>query len=255
MLPPVAIGCCFYKRPGNYQAVISCIEGIAFEYYGTVKAYIYFSGENHDSAIEYIKRLRFTNRELFTFTYGENRFDEPKYTLPLQSGFDFIFTMDDDITFEYDTLKRIMNVYLRLCARDSQKYQFAPVGWFGTELVDGILQLPIEGRYHLPPGTIKEVDYLASCGCLYRREVFGGNHIHFENWPKFIGAASDLWISFLINTKFQSPLIITGVRKARLSEFGHSLWRDINKPIYPAIVENLVSMGWKKSSSNRIFKI
>src|SRR6185436_3325050 len=94
--PPIAIGCCFYKRSPNYQKVITSIENMATAYGNEVKAFIYLSGETAESAEQEIRQINFERREIFDFQFGPNRIDEPKYRLPLASEFPFIFTTDDD---------------------------------------------------------------------------------------------------------------------------------------------------------------
>lgn len=247
--PPIAIGCCFYKRPKNYQAIVSSIEKMAMVYKNKVQAFIYLSGETKQKTKEYIDSLKFEARDIFIFESGPQRLDEPKYKLPLASEAPFIFTMDDDLYFENNTLTILMDVYKNLQAANSLSTFLSPVGWFGTTIKNGRLMMPIEGRYNLASREIQKVDFVGSGGCLYRREVLEDKQFKYENWPAFIKTASDLWLSFLINVKYKSSAFITGLSKTDLPEHGHSLWEDINSKALPGIVNQLVSKGWKKLTS------
>jgi len=244
--PPIAIGCCFFGRPNNYQAIISSIEKMAMAYNNEVRAFIYFSGETEVDAKAHIDSIKFEFRDIFTFKSGPNRLDEPKYRLPLASKMPFIFTADDDCIFEDDTLTILMDTYKDIQAIDPQHGFFSPVGWFGTIIKNGQLLVPIEGRYNLAPGEIQQVSYVGSCGCLYRREILKDKRLRYENWPVFIGAASDVWLSFLVSKYYKSPIFITGLHKADLPEHGHSLWEDSIAKELPRIIECLVSDGWEK---------
>ena len=244
--PPIAIGCCFYRRPNNYQAIIHSIEQMAFSYYGEVQAFIYFSGERQEIASTYIDKMKFEFRNMFTFDFGHNRLAEPKYMMPLISDKTFIFTIDDDCVFERNTLTVLMDTYQNIQDINYENSVYTPVGWFGTVLNNGELITPIEGRYNLRLGEIQQVDYLGSCGCLYRREILEDKQLIYENWPSFIGAASDLWLSFLIDTKYKVTMYITGLNKIDLPEFGHSLWDDHNKKEFQNIVKQLVLACWGK---------
>ncbi|MGA9347575.1 MAG: hypothetical protein WBW48_02060 [Anaerolineae bacterium] len=207
--------------------------------------FIYFSGETMEYARKQIERITFEFREIFTFNSGPNRIDEPKYRLPLTSKMPFIFTVDDDIIFEDDILTILMDTYNDIQTLYPQNGHLSPVGWFGTVIENGQLMTPMEGRYNLVPGQIQQVDYLGSCGCLYRREILDDARLRYENWPSFIGSASDFWLSYLIIRYYHTPMFITGLHKKDLPEHGHSLWEDSISRELPGIVERLVSYGWK----------
>lgn len=250
--PPIAIGCCFYKRPNNYQTIIRSIEKMAMAYKNKVQSFIYFSGENKQNTEIYINNLKFESRNIFTFEYGPDRFDEPKYKLPLASRAPFIFTTDDDLYFTDDTLTILMDVYNSLQVVNSHNTFLSPIGWFGTIIKNGKLMMPIEGRYNLAPREIQKVDFIGSGGCLYRREILQDKQFNYENWPAFIKTASDLWLSFLLNVKYKTLAFITGLNKKDLPEHGHSLWEDINSKMFPQMVSRLVSEGWEKPTCKQL---
>lgn len=243
--PPIAIGCCFYKRFPNYQAVVSSIERMALNYANQVRAFIYFSGETEQSAREQIEMLRLEERGLFTFQSGPNRIDEPKYKLPLASEMPFVCTLDDDRVFGDDTLTILMDAYNEVQAIDPLRGRLAPIGWSGTVIEGTELLTPIEDRYNLAPRQLQKVDYVGSCGCLYRREILEDERLRLENWPDFIGYASDLWLSYLVARHHRSSTYITGLSRIELPEHGHSLWADEMSAMLPGLVEQLVSDGWK----------
>ena len=243
--PPIAIGCCFYKRSPNYQKVITSIENMATAYGNEVKAFIYLSGETDEGAQQEIGRISFRLREIFDFQFGPNRIDEPKYKLPLASEFPFIFTTDDDRIFGEDTLTILMDAYNQVQAKYPENGYLSPVGWFGTEIENGELMTPINDRYRLTPGELQQVDYIGSCGCLFRREVLEDETLRYENWPSFIGDASDVWLSYLIVRHYHTPIFITGVHTVPLPEHGHSLFEETISKNLPALVERLVADGWK----------
>jgi hypothetical protein len=242
--PPIAIGCCFYHRYPNYQNVIRSIEKMATRYPNAVDVFIYFSAESDEQAKRLIDRLTFRCPELFTFTAGPNRIDEPKYRAPLSSEAPFIVTLDDDCVFADDTLSVLMDAYNANQLNGRGRCELAAVGWFGTELQNGRLLTPIEGRYALSHRETREVAYLGSCGALYSREVLSDERLRLENWPAFIGTASDAWISYLIQQHYRAPLFITSLDKQDLPEHGHSLWEDSISTQLPEIVQQLVSIGW-----------
>lgn len=241
--PSVSIGCCFYNREPNYQLVVESIEAIAECYPGGVHAYIYFS-DQVDVASQ-LSRLIVRHPSTFTFACGPNRVDEPKYRLPLRSDTEFVLTLDDDCTFAPETLTILVDAYNELQRIDPRLNRLSPVGWFGTELVSGRLLLPIEGRYDLAKGELRRVDYIGSCGALFRRELLEDPRMERLNWPKAIGAASDLWLSFLISAKYRTPAYITRLSKVDLPEWGHALWDDINNRTFSAAVRSLVRRGWR----------
>jgi len=240
--PAVAIGCCFYNRQPNYQQVISSIEKMATAYPGDVHAFVYLSGAT--SASRVVSRLTIRQPELFSFCHGPNALDEPKYQVPLRSVAEFILTIDDDCVFEADTVTRLMDAYRTLQVLDPQLNRLAAIGWFGTELVEGRLLTPIEGRYNLLEGELREVDYLGSCGALYRREVLDHPLLARKSWPEEIGAASDLWLSFLLRTIHRAPAYLIKLEITNLPEWGHSLWDDLNSNDFPAAVSYLTQRGW-----------
>lgn len=243
--PPIAIGCCFYKRFPNYQAIVRSIERMALNYKNDVQAYIYFSGETEASARAQIDSLRFEKRELFIFGFGPNRIDEPKYKLPLASKMPFVCTLDDDRVFGEDTLTILMDAYNKVQTIDPERGRLSPVGWSGTEIEGAQLLTPVEDRYNLSPGQLQKVDYVGSCGCLYRREILEDDRLRFENWPDYIGYASDVWLSFLVSRDYQSSIYITGLNRVELPEHGHSLFQDSMSEMLPGLVKRLVSDGWK----------
>jgi len=248
--PPVAIGCCFYKRFPNYQEIIRSIERMALNYASEVQAFIYFSGETEASAREQLEALRFENRELFTFQFGPNRVDEPKYRLPLASQMPFICTLDDDRVFGEDTLTILMDAYNEIQRIDPRRGRLAPVGWSGTVIEGAQLMTPVEDRYNLSPRQLQKVDYVGSCGCLYRREILEDERLRYENWPRYIGYASDVWLSYLVARHHQTSIYITGLNRVELPEHGHSLWADSMSEMLPGLVERLVSYGWKGNVSD-----
>ena len=77
--PPIAIGCCFYDREGNYQAVIRSIEKMAATYPNDVRAFIYFSGKTDLEKHGYLEKLRFRHRDIFAFEAGPNRGDDQDF--------------------------------------------------------------------------------------------------------------------------------------------------------------------------------
>lgn len=243
--PPIAIGCCFYKRFPNYQAIISSIERMAQNYPNEVMAYIYFSGETEESARAQMEALRFEDRELFNLQFGPNRIDEPKYKLPLAAKTPFICTLDDDRVFGEDTLNILMDAYNEVQTIDPERGRLAPVGWSGTEIKGSQLMTPIEDRYNLSPRQLQKVDYVGSCGCLYRREILEDERLRLENWPGYIGYASDVWLSYLVARHHRSSIYITGLNRVELPEHGHSLFADAMSDMLPGLVERLVADGWK----------
>lgn len=242
--PTIAIGCCLFERAPNYQAVISSIEGMAEVYPGTTEAFLYFSGADRAEAEREIERLSFRYRGLFDFSWGPNRGDEPKYRLALKSDAEFILTVDDDCTFGSRTMVHLMNVFKSLNGRAGSVNRVAAVGWFGSEIQRGVLLTPIEDRYGLTGSETQRVDYLGSCGSLYRREVLEDERLRRERWPEFIGSASDLWLSYLIQIHYRQEMYITGVEKCDLAECGHSLWLDSISARFASIVNRLVEGGW-----------
>ena len=68
---------------------------MAMNYSNEGRVYIYFSGETAKFARDQIDKISFNFREIFIIESGPNRFDEPKYRLPLISEMPYIFTMDD----------------------------------------------------------------------------------------------------------------------------------------------------------------
>jgi hypothetical protein len=247
--PPIAIGCCFYRRYPNYQSVIRSIERMADQYQNNVEAFIYFSAESDAQASALVDRLYFRRRELFTLAAGPNRIDEPKYRAPLSSRAPFVVTLDDDCIFADDTLSVLMDTYNAVQLSGRRGGASAAIGWFGTELKDGQLLTPIEGRYALSGRETREVAYLGSCGSLYSREVLADERMRLENWPSYIGTASDAWLSYLIQRHYRAPLFITTLQKEDLPEYGHSLWEDSIAPQFASIVTRLVSAGWGESLS------
>ena len=241
--PAVSIGCCFHKREANYQLVLESIERIADCYPGDAHAYIYLSDES--DAARLTSRFRLRKPSLFSFASGENRLDEPKYRLPLQSDAPFVLTLDDDCTFSADILTILVDAYHTLQQLDAYLYRLSPVGWFGTELEAEGLLVPIEGRYNLAPGEMQRVDYLGSCGALFPRELLADLRMDKANWPAAVGAASDLWLSFLLFSQHRTPAYITHLNMTPLPECGHSLWNDANSSIFPAAVRQLVQRGWQ----------
>lgn len=219
---------------------------MAITYKNKVEVFIYFSDETRQTTKAYINSLNFKFRDIFTFDYGPNRFDNPKYKLPLASKASFIFTMDDDLYFADDTLTTLMNVYKKLQTTNTPSTFLSPIGWFGTVIKNRKLMMPIEGRYNLTTGETKKVDFIGSGGCLYRREILEDKQLNYKNLPDFIKTASDIWLSFLLDVKYKTPAFITRLKKIDLSEHGHSLWDDINSKILPQIINQLISMGWKK---------
>lgn len=217
---------------------------MAIAYGNEVKAFIYLSGETAESAQQEIGRISFTLREIFDFQFGPNRIDEPKYRLPLTSEFPFIFTTDDDRIFGKDTLTILMDAYNDVQAKYPQNGYLSPVGWFGTEIENGQLLTPINDRYNLVPGQLQQVHYIGSCGCLFKREVLEDETLRYENWPSFIGDASDVWLSYRIVRHYHTPIFITGVHTDPLPEHGHSLFEETISKNLPALVERLVSEGW-----------
>ena len=233
--------------------IIRSIEKMAMAYKNKVRAFIYFSGETKENTKTYVNNLKFESRDIFTFEYGPNRLDEPKYKIPLASKASFIFTMDDDLYFADNTLTILMDVYNSLQVVNSHKTFLSPIGWFGTIIKNGKLLMPIEDRYNLAPREIQKVDFIGSGGCLYRREILEDEQLKYENLPAFIKTASDLWLSFLLNVKYSAPAFITGLNKKDLPEHGHSLWEDINSKMLPRIVSRLVSKGWGEPIHKQLF--
>jgi hypothetical protein len=219
---------------------------MALNYANEVRAFIYFSGETEESATEQVEALRFEDRELFTFQSGPNRIDEPKYRLPLAAKMPFVCTLDDDRVFGEDTLTILMDAYNEIQTIDLQRGRLAPVGWSGTVIEGGRLLTPIEDRYNLPPRQLQKVDYVGSCGCLYRREILEDERLRYENWPDFIGYASDVWLSYLVARHHHSSIYITGLNRVELPEHGHSLFADAMSDMLPGLVERLVADGWKR---------
>lgn len=240
--PAVAVGCCFYRRPENYQKVVSSLEKIAKVYDGPLEIFVYFSGSTEDDMHATLGQLKFTRRSIFVFECGPNRIDEPKYRLPLQSTSDFIFTTDDDCLFSPDTLTNLMDTYQDIVSVSG--CTLSPVGWFGTDLQGIRLQMPIEGRFALERGDWRQVDYLGSCGCLYRRELLSVDELAFECWPEHLRYASDLWLSYLLAARFKTPAFVTRLEKEDLPEYGYSLWEQHNRDRYDTLVTSLVALGW-----------
>ncbi|MFL6336982.1 MAG: hypothetical protein ACJ754_27085 [Pyrinomonadaceae bacterium] len=218
---------------------------MAMNYANEVRAFIYFSGETEESAREQVEALRFEDGELFSIHFGPNRIDEPKYRLPLAAGTPFICTLDDDRVFGEDTLTILMDAYNEVQKIDPQGGRLAPVGWSGTEIGGSQLLTPIEDRYNLSPGQLQKVDYVGSCGCLYRREILEDERLRLENWPDYIGYASDVWLSYLVARHHHSSIYITGLNRDELPEHGHSLFADSMSDMLPGLVERLVAEGWK----------
>jgi hypothetical protein len=241
--PAVSVGCCFYRRSGNYQRVVGSLEDIAEAYSGPVEVFIYFSGATEDEMRATVDRLHFTKRNLFIFECGPNRVDEPKYRLPLRSTSDFIFTTDDDCLFAPDTLTSAMDTYHNVGSVFG--CTLSPVGWFGTDLQGAQLQMPIEGRFTLKSGEWRQVDYLGSCGCLYRREILSVDDLAFERWPEHLRYASDLWLSYLLAERYKTPAFVTRLEKEDLPECGYSLWEQHNRDCFGALVAELVTAGWE----------
>jgi hypothetical protein len=233
-------------RPNNYQMVVESLEAIARAYAGRVEIFIYFSGASHVEMSGYLERLRFDNRSMFVFECGPNRIDEPKYRLPLRSNCNFILTTDDDCLFAPDTLSLLMDTYHTISARYG--FPLAPVGWFGTDLNDGQLLTPIEGRFPLKRGEWRQVDYLGSCCCLYRREILATSDFTLEKWPPQFRHASDLWLSFLLTARYKTPMFVTSLVKEDLPEHGVSLWEQHNREYFNAYVSELVALGWKQAA-------
>lgn len=241
--PAVAVGCCFYGRPQNYQKVVSSLEEIGTVYDGSLEIFVYFSGLTEEEMHAALGRLHFTQRSIFVFECGPNRIDEPKYRLPLRSTSNFIFTTDDDCLFAPDTLTNLMDTYQDVVSASG--CTLSPVGWFGTDLQGTQLQMPIEGRFALKKGDWRQVDYLGSCGCLYRREILSVDELAFECWPKHLRHASDLWLSYLLAARFKTPAFVTHLEKEDLPEWGYSLWEQHNRDRYSTLVTDLVALGWE----------
>jgi hypothetical protein len=226
--------------------VVESLEAIAHEYVGPVEIFIYFSGASDDEMRETLDRLRFTDRTLFVFECGPNRIDEPKYRMPLRSNSDFIFTTDDDCLFAPDTLTVLMDTYHAIS--DFFGCPIAPVGWFGTDLKGTRLLMPIEGRFPLKRGEWRQVDYLGSCGCLYRREILAARDFALEHWPEHLCHASDLWLSYLLAVRYKTPMFVTPLVKRDLPECGLSLWEQHNREKFDAYVSGLVALGWEEAT-------